>query len=418
MLQKISIVYKVLSVTLIVLTLPFQLFSINYTITFTGSGASTTLDNVIVENLTKGTTTTVPAGNSLYLTDVTTSIENINSGVSDISVYPNPIIDNSTISFQAKSTGHATIKVFSLEGKCLISAKNEFGVGSNSFQLSLPKGTYLIQIAANDYTYTTKAISKSNSKTSISFAANENTIKSKPQKVKSGLTTMLYSDGDQLLYRGKSGNYTAIVTDRPATSKTTNFDFVECKDADGNYYATVKIGSQIWMAENLKTTKYNDNVSIPNVTDNATWSTLSTGAYCDYNNTPANSAIYGKLYNWHTVNTGKLAPIGWQMPNNNDWTILYDFLDRKDAANKMRTKLAGGTNSSGFSILPAGYRYHHTGNFSGINVADTWMTFWSAEAFDNTSSWGLGTSLSNGESSAVKSILFKESGYPIRCIKN
>jgi hypothetical protein len=186
MLQKQSFAYKALAI--IFLTFPFHLFSTNYTITFTGSGASTTLENVVVENLTKGTSTTVPAGNSLYLTDVSTSVETINSNITGISVFPNPIIDNSTILFQAKSTGNATIKVFSLEGKSLISAKTEFGVGNNSFQLSLPKGTYLIQIAANDYTYTTKAISQSNktSKASISFAANEIAIKSKPQKVKSG----------------------------------------------------------------------------------------------------------------------------------------------------------------------------------------------------------------------------------------
>lgn len=394
MLQKSSFAYK--AIVVILISLPFHLFSTNYTITFTGSGASTTLDNVIVENLTKGTTTTVPAGNSLYLTDVSTSVEAINSNTTGISVFPNPIIDNSIVSFQAKSTGSATIKVFSLEGKCLISAKKEFNVGSNSFQLSLPKGTYLIQIAANDYTYTTKAISKSNSKTSISFAANENTIKSKPQKVKSGLTTMLYSDGDQLLYRGKSGNYTAIVTDRPTTSKTTNFDFVECKDADGNYYATVKIGSQIWMAENLKTTKYNDNVSIPNVTDNTAWSTLSTGAYCDYNNTPANSTIYGKLYNWHTVNTGKLAPTGWHVATASEFAKMEYYLftngyspNGTTELYKLGKSLSANTlwyidnnantvgnnlnknNNSGFSALPAGQRFD-TGGYGSLNYRALW----------------------------------------------
>ena len=81
-------------------------------------------------------------------------------------------------------------------------------------------------------------------------------------------------------------------------------------DYENNVYKTVTIGTQTWFAENLKTTKYNDGTAIPNVTDNTAWSNLgTTGAQCDYNNTPTNSITYGKLYNWYAVNTGKLCPI-------------------------------------------------------------------------------------------------------------
>jgi uncharacterized protein (TIGR02145 family) len=99
-------------------------------------------------------------------------------------------------------------------------------------------------------------------------------------------------------------------------------------DQDGNVYKTVTIGTQTWMAENLRTTKYNDGTAIANVTENTVWDTLRTGAYCNYNNTTSIDTIatYGRLYNWHAVNTGKLAPIGWHVPTADEWTKLTDDL--------------------------------------------------------------------------------------------
>src|SRR5574344_55140 len=85
-------------------------------------------------------------------------------------------------------------------------------------------------------------------------------------------------------------------------------------DIDGNVYHTITIGTQTWMVENLKVSKYNDGTAIPNVTDATAWAALTTGAYCDYNNDVANGTKYGHLYNWYAVNTGKLAPSGWHGP--------------------------------------------------------------------------------------------------------
>ncbi len=109
---------------------------------------------------------------------------------------------------------------------------------------------------------------------------------------------------------------------------TTNPDITEgtIKDIENNTYKTVTIGTQTWMAENLKVTKYNDGASIPNVTDATAWSELTTGALCDYDNTPSNSETYGKLYNWYAVNTGKLCPTGWHVPSRSEWTTLENYL--------------------------------------------------------------------------------------------
>jgi uncharacterized protein (TIGR02145 family) len=81
-----------------------------------------------------------------------------------------------------------------------------------------------------------------------------------------------------------------------------------------------------WMAGNLKTTSYSDGTPIPNITDNDSWAILTTGAYCNYDNLESNAAIYGRLYNWYAINTGKLAPEGWHVATDDEWNILENFL--------------------------------------------------------------------------------------------
>ena len=153
-------------------------------------------------------------------------------------------------------------------------------------------------------------------------------------------------------------------------------------DVDGNEYNTVKIGDQVWMVENLKVTKYNDGTDIPLVTDITDWGNLSTPGYCWYNNDQATYGnTYGALYNWHTVNTGLLCPTGWHVPSDAEWTTLTDFLGgASDAAIVLKdsTELFWpiadvATNETGFTALPAGYRFN--GSFDNINIAGFW---WSA----------------------------------------
>jgi hypothetical protein len=98
-----------------------------------------------------------------------------------------------------------------------------------------------------------------------------------------------------------------------------NLTYGSLIDIDGNEYKTISIGTQTWMAENLKTTKYRNGDPIPNVTDDTEWGKLSTGAYCDYDNIPDNSAIYGKLYNWYAVDDSRnIAPTGWHVPTDKE----------------------------------------------------------------------------------------------------
>lgn len=103
-------------------------------------------------------------------------------------------------------------------------------------------------------------------------------------------------------------------------------------DIDGNIYHTVKIGDQVWMAENLKTTKYRNGDPIPNVTDNEAWGDLNSGAYCCYNNDSSTyKGIYGALYNWFAVtDIRNIVPKGRHVPTDQEWGILIDFLGGKD----------------------------------------------------------------------------------------
>lgn len=136
----------------------------------------------------------------------------------------------------------------------------------------------------------------------------------------------------------------------------------EINDGDGNVYTTVVIGAQEWLTTNLKTTTYNDGTAIPVVTLSTDWKDLSTPAYCWYDNNSANREIYGGLYNWHVVNSGKLCPKGFHVPTKDDWNALKTTLGT-DAGGAMKAMSAlwdspneGATNRSGFSALPGGMR--------------------------------------------------------------
>jgi uncharacterized protein (TIGR02145 family) len=154
-------------------------------------------------------------------------------------------------------------------------------------------------------------------------------------------------------------------------------------DIDGNIYHTIKIGNQTWMVENLKAIRYNDSTSIPNVTDDNTWMSLTTPGYCWYNNSASYKEIYGALYNWYAVNTGKLAPKGWHVPTENDWKTLEEYVGSASTGGG-KLKETGydhwlypnlnATNTTGFTGLPGGYRSRATGYFQYNGKNGCWWS--------------------------------------------
>jgi len=185
-------------------------------------------------------------------------------------------------------------------------------------------------------------------------------------------------------------------------------------DNDGNTYYTVTIGTQVWMRDNLKTTKYRDGNFITNITDNS-WSAQSAGAYCWYNNDITNKATYGALYNWFTTSDSRgLCPTSWHVPTDAEWSTLITYLGGLSAARSQLIETGtlhwtynrgDETNSTGFTALPGGSR--------GANIG-LYGYWWSATENTSTDAWQY--FMNYGNLYMYRSTSTKPSGLSVRCI--
>jgi uncharacterized protein (TIGR02145 family) len=213
----------------------------------------------------------------------------------------------------------------------------------------------------------------------------------------------------------------AIAPQNPTSGYGSNIT-----DVEGNSYITVYIGTQQWMWENLKTSKYSDGTTIPNITDNTQWQNNTTGACAYYNNDAANNAKYGKLYNWYavskTTNGNKnVCPTGWHVPTDAEWTVLTDYLGgnriaggklKEVGTNNWNSPNAEATNTSLFSALPGGYR-DHNGNYSYVGVYGGW---WSSTEDDTYNAWN--RDLYNYIGNANRNGNGKKNGFSVRCLRD
>ena len=197
-------------------------------------------------------------------------------------------------------------------------------------------------------------------------------------------------------------------------------------DIDGNGYHSIKIGTQEWTIENLKTTKYSDGSEIPNVSQTSVWVDLSIGAYCDYDNDPTNVATYGRLYNAYSViDPRNVCPADWHVPSLNEWDILINILGGVNSAGgKMKSTgtvengdglwnspNTGATNESGFTGLPGGTRFD-LGDFRDIQSFGHWLS--SDSGFGNT--WSI--RLRDSHAGVEKFNSFSRNGRSVRCVKD
>ena len=193
-------------------------------------------------------------------------------------------------------------------------------------------------------------------------------------------------------------------------------------DIDGNTYQTVKIGEQWWMAENLKVTHYRNGDAIPNVTNDTTWSDLTTSAYCNYNNNSSNATTYGRFYNWYAVNDSRnIAPTGWHVPSDAEWQTLVDYLGG-DAGGKMKetgtthwnSPNTGATNESGFTALPGGCRFSIGGSFYDMGY---YAFFWASTEYGTYYAWS--RVLFYYSSSVYRKYYYgKRDGFSVRCVRD
>jgi len=192
-------------------------------------------------------------------------------------------------------------------------------------------------------------------------------------------------------------------------------------DIDGNVYGVIRIGTQLWTIENLRTTRYRDGSAIVTGLSNTAWAGTTNGAYAIYGDDPSNNAIYGKLYNWHSINTGKLAPAGWHIPTRAEWETLVNYLGGSTmAGGKIKSTSPlwqapnlGATNSSKFSALPSGWKAGTSGNYSLIGQS----AYWWASSERNS---GSGDYLRVDDDLAGTAVNGAEKGFgfAVRCIKD
>ncbi len=227
----------------------------------------------------------------------------------------------------------------------------------------------------------------------------------------------------------------AYATNSAGTSYGNELSFITpVADNQGNIYKTVQIGKQVWMAENLKVTRLNDNTVIPNVVPNSEWIALSTPAYSVYNNVDANINTYGLLYNWYALNTRQLCPVGWHEPSDSEYNTFEislglapadtDLWGWRGIDGGLKSKNTtgwldngNGTNSSGFSVVPGGYRQWIGGAFAGEGIITyLWSVTDDAENNEPTVSWYRRFDSSSNQ--IYKATTDKKGGKYVRCVKD
>ena len=240
-----------------------------------------------------------------------------------------------------------------------------------------------------------------------------------------GISRVSVTGDSLILANGTSIIIPGLSAANPKSKPTSGYGS-NITDVEGNSYKTVYIGTQQWLGENLKVSKYSDGTTIPNITDSTQWSQLSTGAWAYYNNSDSLGEIYGKLYNWYavspTTNGNKnVCPTGWHVPKDEEWTVLTDYLGGSSVAGG-KMKEAGtaswnspnkdASNTSLFSALPGGYVFV-SGVYFLIGYDGNW---WSSSENNIPNAWTINLTYWNGN--IAKDNSGKKNGFSVRCIKD
>ena len=396
----------------------------DYLVTFSGSGESTTVSTVIVENMTQGKSLTLNGNDVLHLKSTVTEISDLvyNQAVG-IQFYPNPMKEFSIMEFVMPGEGNANVELFDISGRKLTQTQNYLNRGRHYYRITgIVNGIYVLKVTAGNYLYSGKLISDKETGGTVAITY-QNTIPVKDNlaNTKSAKSEILmqYNTGDVLKFTATSGEKKSVKVEVISQSKKIEIPFYKCSDKDDRNYATVKIGTQVWMAENL--------AYLPSV------SPSSSGSYTDpyyyvygYKGTSvaaakqnANYTTYGVLYNWYAAKAA--CPLGWHLPTNDEWTTLANFLGGEGAeGGKMKdagTELwlspnTGATNESGFSALPGGYR-NDNGNFYDITQGGDW---WSSK--EGSTIYAGGRSLKYNLSNLWLTNGPKEFGFSVRCVRD
>ncbi len=436
------------------------------TFTAENSGQYVPLDSILIENLTQGGDTTLYEPDTVLILDYITSIGDngvIEKNTFSVSQnYPNPFKEKTEINVYLPVKDDIEITIRDIAGMKLAHYKNTLKRGNHTFSFYSGDGMYYL------LTVTGKQTSKSIIMLSINsnidnkgnckivyngFRDNEISFKTQrlrrvvPALAERAMNNFVFSLGDELKYTAYSYLGERTITDLPAGDQTYIFQFAygepcvgmpTVTDNDGNIYNTVEMGSQCWMAENLKTTTYQNGTQIPNVEDNTTWQNLTTGAFAWYYNDINWKDSYGALYNWYaTVDINGLCPTGWHVPTDDEWTELVGFIggagwphgNELKSCRQMNSPLGGGCNTSehprwnetvaaygtddyGFSGLPGGFR-NSVGSFYNVGYTGDW---WSSIEYSLANA--MFRQLSHSTGYLFVGNYLKQHGFSVRCLRD
>lgn len=426
------------------------------TFTADSNGQHVPLNSILIENLTQGGDTTLYAPDTVLVLDYVTDIdENSDFSKNAFSLsqnYPNPIEGKTTIGLRLPKSAGVVITISDIRGRKLIHREYRLEQGPHSFTFYPGReNLYLLTARTDHHSQTIKMINSPSGSSAPGICRLEyNGMQSGSDEYKTGtmLNNFAFDLGDQLKYTASSGLGYRSITDIPYEDNTYTFQYgnagIPCPgmptvtDIDGNIYNTVQIGTQCWMAENLKTTTYNNGTAIPNVTDADDWKNLTSGAYAWYDNDNSWEDSYSALYNWYAADDPNgLCPAGWHVPLDEEWTDLTDYAGGTFAphGNKLKScrqvdsPLGGscnttehprwtsnssnyGTDDFGFTGFPGGRR-DYLGLFDKIGDSGIW---WSSTEDAATNAWNRSLNFFNG--GVGKSSIDKRYGFSIRCIRD
>ena len=399
-------------------------------IRFAATGESNSIETIEIENLTQETSMEISGSDVLRLVGVVGISEVDYDNGTQFRVYPNPCHDQTTLDFTTQTSENALIEVYDLSGHLITSIAKELRLGNHKFTINnLFNGIYFINIKTKNRIYTHKILStgKGERLTIINYAGFfGNSIQYTESKSTREYAQMQFNMGDQLLCTVMNGNFSTIHSFSPTSDSTILVTFIEAVDGDGNYYPTVKIGDQLWMASNLKTTKFNDGSSIAYPgEDSLAWVNNTSGAYAWYNNFELSfKNTFGGLYNWYcidsTSNGGKnICPIGWRIPTYDDWSALNTYLGDTETAGGLLKSTGfniwlepnpGATNQTGFTAIPSGSRdirsYYHSINRNAFFWSSSYIAF---------GYYALKLNYNNAQFDY--NLVVEKRGYSVRCIK-
>jgi len=409
----------------------------DYQISFTGSGASTTVETVFVENLTQGTTRVLAGSDILHLVG-TVGIQSHSNTNENLSIYPNPMQETSKLEFHSEKPDNVKIEVFDMNGKLIANYSGDVSIGINVVDISgFPEGFYTARITTSAWQKTTVFVSLNDAVKSPAIRVGSNTIPDSKVKnsIKStkSIVEMQYNYGDNLLFKGISGDYARILTIIPTQTQTIDFEFVECTDLDGNNYSVVTIGNQTWMAENLKYLPYVVGPGMGSPAYRFYYVYDYVGTNVTEAKATANYNTYGVLYNWTAALNGSassaanpsgvqgICPTGWHLPSDAEWTELTDYLGggigaggklKETGTTHWNSPNTEATNETGFTALPGGFRYPE-GTFNQIGNYGYW---WSATEPTCTDGWN--RAMSYTSNNVFRLNYPKEFGFSIRCVRD